>query len=330
MHRSRVVEPDAGRPRRGARRAARASGAAGDGARRVEAGAPRRQAREFVRRRLEGRGLRHDAPDDGAAVVRRRAPLQRRLLAARRLHGRGDLQVGGGRHEAAVRSDVLAARRLRHGRREARPRLEDPAQAGRPRRRDVRGLGQVRAGQAPRVPQVLRHVVARTPGHADGRHGARQVLPRRQIDRPQQAGPRVPLRDARGGARAPPGRRRHRRLPVPQPRAPRALRALHAGPRRAERRRRRRGARPPDLRPDAAGRHPRHGPLQDLRGAQGGDGEPADLLGVPALLDAHGGAPRGHPPHDDPQELRLHALYYWARHGGLQVQHRRGGLLRRL
>merc|ERR1711924_148138 len=86
-----------------------------------------------------------------------------------------------------------------------------------------------------------------------------------------------------------------------------------------------RGARPPDLRPDAAGRHPRDRALQDLRSAQGGDGEPADLLGGPALLDAHGRPARGHPPHDDPQELRLHALYHWARHGGLQVQHRRGG-----
>merc|ERR1712078_246274 len=52
--------------------------------------------------------------------------------------------------------------------------------------------------------------------------------------------------------------------------------------------------------------------------------------GVPALLDAHGRPARGHPPHDDPQELRLHALHYWARHGGLQVVHRRGGLLRGL
>merc|ERR1711924_220597 len=34
--------------------------------------------------------------------------------------------------------------------------------------------------------------------------------------------------------------------------------------------------------------------------------------------------------HDDPQELRVHALHHRPRHGGLQVLHRRRGLLRRL
>ena len=40
----------------------------------------------------------------------------------------------------------------------------------------------------------------------------------------------------------------------------------------------------------------------------------------------HMAGPRGHPPHDDPQELRLHALHHRPRHGWLQVVHRRGGL----
>mmetsp|Transcript_1627 Transcript_1627/g.5439 ORF Transcript_1627/g.5439 Transcript_1627/m.5439 type:complete len:328 (-) Transcript_1627:638-1621(-) len=206
-------------------------------ARRVEAGAPRRQAREPLHggHRVRGGVVLHGAPAHGPPVVRRRAALQRRLQPARGLHGRGDLRLRRQLHGAAFRPHVLAARRLRHGRRGRRRRREDPPEAGQLAGRDDGGHVQVRAGQAPRVQELLRHVEPRAPGHADGRHGARQVLPRRQARRPQQARARVPVRDARGGARALARRRRHRRLPVPQPRAPRPLRALHARARRAER-----------------------------------------------------------------------------------------------
>merc|ERR1711920_471258 len=45
--------------------------------------------------------------------------------------------------------------------------------------------------------------------------------------------------------------------------------------------------------------------------------------------DAHGGPARGHPPHDDPQELRVHAFHHRPRHGRLQVfRHGRGLLWR--
>jgi hypothetical protein len=135
-------------------------------------------------------------------------------------------------------------------------------------------------------------------------------------------------------------------------------------------------------------RHPRRRALPHVRGAQGGDRQPAPALGVPALLHAHGGPARGDPAHDHPQELRwalgtggpfgvleggrdavggragrperalaplacmpslsharpagltpppnpptpqrLHPLHHRPRHGGLQVDPQRRGLLRRI
>ena len=56
---------------------------------------------------------------------------------------------------------------------------------------------------------------------------------------------------------------------------------------------------------------------------------PAPLqVGLPALLDAHGWPARGNPAHDHSQELWLHSLYHWPRHGGLQVLTDGRGLLR--
>merc|ERR1711924_513649 len=54
------------------------------------------------------------------------------------------------------------------------------------------------------------------------------------------------------------------------------------------------------------------------------------IQGVPALQHAHGRAPRGPAAHADPQELRLHPLHHRARHGRLEEQPRRRGLLRGL
>ena len=57
--------------------------------------------------------------------------------------------------------------------------------------------------------------------------------------------------------------------------------------------------------PAAAGRrHPGHCALPDIRGAEGGGGQPTAALGVPALLHAHGRPSRGHPTHHHPQKLR--------------------------
>mmetsp|Transcript_32939 Transcript_32939/g.105087 ORF Transcript_32939/g.105087 Transcript_32939/m.105087 type:complete len:205 (-) Transcript_32939:443-1057(-) len=117
---------------------------------------------------------------------------------------------------------------------------------------------------------------------------------------------------------------------MPEPRPPRPLRALHPGPRRPERRLRRRRFSASHLRPDPTRRHPRERTLQDVRSPQGRDRQPPSLLGLPPLLHAHGRPPRSHPPHDDPQELRLLALHHRPRHGRLQVLHRRKRLLRSL
>jgi hypothetical protein len=88
---------------------------------------------------------------------------------------------------------------------------------------------------------------------------------------------------------------------------------------------------PPPPKLDCAGRrHPGRGALPHLRGAGRRGGQRAAALGVPALLDAHGGSARGHPAHDHPQELRLHPLHHRPRHGGLQEHHQRRGLLRRV
>ena len=70
--------------------------------------------------------------------------------------------------------------------------------------------------------------------------------------------------------------------------------------------------------------------VQHVRGAEGGGGQPAAAVGVPAVQHAHGGAARGDPAHDHPQELWRDALHHRPRHGRLQEHAHRRRLLRRV
>ena len=202
--------------RRGARRAARASGEAGDGPPRPSR-SPRRQAREFVRRGPRGRGLRHDAP----AAERQSCDVE--LLCNggfSPLDGFMDeeTQVGGRRQKLPsglmFSLPVVSTRtRTRPGSRPYSSRATWMWPMLRP---------QVRAGQASRVPQVLRHVVLEHPGtQMVAMERGKYYLGGKLTGLNKSESEFLARRPRRC---APPGRRRHRRLPA-QPRAPRALRA---------------------------------------------------------------------------------------------------------
>ena len=309
-----------------ARRAAHASGEAGGGARRGSKQEP--HGGKLVN--LFGEGLAAADCDTTLQLTERRSCDVELLCNGGfspldGVHGRGGPQVGGRRHEAAFRFDVLAARRLRHGLGGPRPRLKILLKQGDLDVATFEVSRQVRAGQAP---SSASSATARRPSSTRARRWSpwsAASLFGRQAHGLEQAGARVPLRDARRGARAPPGRRRHRRLPVPQPRAPRTTSSSLSID--AERRRRPScwSTRPAARRSRATSPARCATRLMKCSRRRRRTRGPS---GPTCPTRAHGRPARGHPPHDDPQELRLHALHHRPRHGRLQVVHRRGGLLR--
>mmetsp|Transcript_11489 Transcript_11489/g.70639 ORF Transcript_11489/g.70639 Transcript_11489/m.70639 type:complete len:347 (+) Transcript_11489:255-1295(+) len=260
----------------------------------------------------------------------RRGTAQRgRFLASTWLSQPTRIRTRRGTHETARPGPPLGTAH-RHGHQKGRfaTRHESTAQVLRARLGRAGHRIQVETGQGKGSQDVLRYVLPRTSRRAHDCHRTWTVLHRRIHPRARSAQTSVSLQDARANQGRTPVQRRRGCLPVQESCASGALRAVHPGASRGQCRRRSGVPGPSHLRTHPRRRHPRYRALSNVRGPEGGGEQPLHPLGVPAVLHAHGGAPRSDPAHDHQKKLRVYTLHHRTRYGRLQILSDRGGFLR--